>query len=904
MRTPHFATFPSSESGQDEPGLQPTTSQYVLPVSSGSSQMLCTPNHVQRGTLPTLTGVFIPTCENMWGVLIFLRFFTIVGEGGVIQAILAVAVSWLAATFTALSLSAISTNGPIEGGGVYYLISRTLGPRIGGAVGFLYYLGIVLLAVLESLGAVEVLLFTAGSGLDIPGALRLIVIALLTVIAIFVSIGIKFVSKLGAVFAVIVSATIIGFYVSLIHAPSTHSPSTVTGLSADTLRSNLGSDYSHGKGFASILAIFFPCYTGIFAGADRSSSLKDPGRSIPWGTLGAINFSLVLYVSLLLLWGAVADRDFLKSGGEGHASGNVVVEIAWPSHLALEIGIIIASFSQALQCMVVAPRLLQEIAQDQVDGFLTIFARITHNEPRLALLVSIILAIACAMIGSLDLVAPLISVCFLTCYGAINLSTFVLALLRAPSWRPSWRYFHWSTALAGCLLCIVLMFVIDWLSALIATILAIALWLYLDWKEVKADWGTGLGGLRLQIAVQSVLSLRKETRFLINWRPQLLVMYKAAGVSANGRVAREGAHEEMIEFAVQLKKGRGLCVVVAIVEGHLQDRAPQAEMVRLEMERVMESARLKGFARTVVAPSFREGKTFALQLLGLGGLEPNTLLEGWPHHWNEAGHEGDAEAFLETMADCHALQKTMLIVFNSRAFPRLSRPQGNIDVWWMAEDGCTVLLIAFLLRKHRIWAGCTLKLHVLVSLKGENNRKLIEESLREYLSHARIPAAIDVVQIDLPSPPSLDSQLQPAVSPLFAALPASPTAAEHRSETLSPATSASLNGAAEKASQSPTTMNNMSSVASVTVDLTEGKTMGLRPQAVGFSAAYLNQLILQRSERSQLVVINLPQPALMVRPREYMAYCESLVSDCHRVLFVAGGVGVTEAWAPGSPLLR
>jgi amino acid transporter len=50
----------------------------------------------------------------------------------------------------------MATNGPVENGGAYYIISRALGHKLGGALGCTYYLGLSLLAVLEVLGAVEV----------------------------------------------------------------------------------------------------------------------------------------------------------------------------------------------------------------------------------------------------------------------------------------------------------------------------------------------------------------------------------------------------------------------------------------------------------------------------------------------------------------------------------------------------------------------------------------------------------------------------------------------------------------------------------------------------------------------------------------------------------------------------
>ena len=59
----------------------------------------------------SFTGVLIPTCENMWGVLIFLKFFTIVAEGGMRQALIAVLLSALAAYSTTVCLSSIASSG-------------------------------------------------------------------------------------------------------------------------------------------------------------------------------------------------------------------------------------------------------------------------------------------------------------------------------------------------------------------------------------------------------------------------------------------------------------------------------------------------------------------------------------------------------------------------------------------------------------------------------------------------------------------------------------------------------------------------------------------------------------------------------------------------------------------------
>ena len=84
----------------------------------------------------------MPTCENMWGVIIFLRFYVIVGNAGLGNSLLIVTLSFASAMLTALSLSAVATCGT-SGNlvGVYPMLARALGKEIATATGFVYFLG-------------------------------------------------------------------------------------------------------------------------------------------------------------------------------------------------------------------------------------------------------------------------------------------------------------------------------------------------------------------------------------------------------------------------------------------------------------------------------------------------------------------------------------------------------------------------------------------------------------------------------------------------------------------------------------------------------------------------------------------------------------------------------------------
>ena len=73
------------------------------------------------------------------GIILFLRLGWGVSQAGVLGTLLIIVVAEVMAILTVLSFSAIVTNGEMAGGGSYFMISRSLGPEFGGAMGMLFY---------------------------------------------------------------------------------------------------------------------------------------------------------------------------------------------------------------------------------------------------------------------------------------------------------------------------------------------------------------------------------------------------------------------------------------------------------------------------------------------------------------------------------------------------------------------------------------------------------------------------------------------------------------------------------------------------------------------------------------------------------------------------------------------
>ena len=74
-----------------------------------------------------MQGVLMKCMLNIWGVMLYLRLTWVVGQAGLVEGLLMIAIANLVTIITATSMSAVCTNGAIKAGGVYYMISRNLG---------------------------------------------------------------------------------------------------------------------------------------------------------------------------------------------------------------------------------------------------------------------------------------------------------------------------------------------------------------------------------------------------------------------------------------------------------------------------------------------------------------------------------------------------------------------------------------------------------------------------------------------------------------------------------------------------------------------------------------------------------------------------------------------------------
>ncbi|KAL5158778.1 Cation-chloride cotransporter 1 [Glycine soja] len=329
-------------------GLKSMTGEHVTqPSSPRDGEDISITAGLPKPAAPklgTLMGVFIPCIQSILGIIYYIRFSWIVGMAGIGETLLLVSLCGTCTFLTSISLSAIATNGAMKGGGPYYLIGRALGPEVGVSIGLCFFLGNAVAGALYVLGAVETFLKAVPSAgifretvtqvngtaiaqpIESPSShdLQIYGIVLTILLCFIVFGGVKMINRVAPAFLIPVLFSVVCIFLGIFLAGKDHPSEGITGLSSETFKENWSADYQKTNdagipetdgsvtwNFNSLVGLFFPAVTGIMAGSNRSSSLRDTQQSIPVGTLAATLTTTSLYLVSLMLFGAVATREKL-----------------------------------------------------------------------------------------------------------------------------------------------------------------------------------------------------------------------------------------------------------------------------------------------------------------------------------------------------------------------------------------------------------------------------------------------------------------------------------------------------------------------------------------------------------------------------------------------------------------
>ncbi|KAK7489742.1 hypothetical protein BaRGS_00019137 [Batillaria attramentaria] len=601
-----------------------------------------------------IQGVLVRCLLNIFGVMLFLRLTWITGQAGVGLATVIILLSSVVTTLTTMSMAAICTNGEVRGGGAYYMISRSLGPEFGGAIGVIFSLANAVAAAMYVVGFAETLrdLVKDNGGVitgDVIHDVRVIGCATTVLLLAVVMIGLDFETKAQLVLLVVLIVSIINYVVGTFLPPDEEQRRAgFVGYQAELFMQNLGPDFRESDGvqysFFKVFAIFFPAATGILAGANISGDLKNPSSDIPKGTFLAIFITTIAYVGIVCTTGGSMLRDAVGTAVSmatnvtmslediqqcgnatcqfGLHNSHAIMGVASAFGPLIYAGIFSATLSSALASLVSAPKVFQALGKDKLFPLIGYFAKGygKNGEPRRGYLLTFLICIGMTCIGSLDIIAPIISNFFLMAYALINFSCFDAAFANSPGFRPSFRLYNKWLSLLGALVCVVIMFLLGWWAALVTVIVVTALYVYIKYRKPDVNWGSSGQAHAYNDALKSTLHLMDVNEHVKNFRPQILVL---SGYPRN--------RPALVDLAASITKRQSLLLCAHIFKGDMQNHLRHLRSTAAY--RWFHNRQIRAFYTSIAAPTVRHGAQALLQSQGLGKLRPNTLLLGFKNNW-------------------------------------------------------------------------------------------------------------------------------------------------------------------------------------------------------------------------------------------------------------------------------
>ncbi|MGK5594095.1 MAG: hypothetical protein ACSNEK_01895 [Parachlamydiaceae bacterium] len=653
--------------------------------------------------LGTFMGVFVPSVLMVFGVIIFLRMGWIVGQG-LSTACLIITLASFIAFVTTLSMASISTNIEVGKGGVYYLLSRSLGIEVGSAVGIPLYLKQCLSIAFCVIGFAESLhdlvphwpITTIGIG----------TLFALTLLAYFSLSGALKVQL--AIFIMIV-----GSLISFFMGGKELLPNEVPILP----------DNYQPVGFWTVFAIFFPAMTGIESSVSLSGDLHNPGRSLPLGTIGALLVAYIIYMLIAFFLSQNVPFEFLV----GHP---FIIQAISKVPALIILGIWGATISSALGGLLGAPRTLQALAEDGVvpKFFGKNFG--PSQEPRIATLTTCLISLCGVYFGSVNLIAPLLTMICLICYAVLNFSAGLETLMDNPSWRPRFR-FHWSISIFGAGLCLIVMMMIDPGYAITAVTIVTCIYILATRRQLRNSWDDIREGILLFISQFAIYRLSLSESISKSWRPNFLVFARS----------HEGA---LLHFSQAITQGKGFITMASFVT-HPLESEEERNGIKDELLRNLRDQDIQALVQVDYAKKVYVNMHRMIENYGLGPLTPNTIVCG-------SHNIDDLENLASVIFKAHQRHCNMVILNSENETLDSKLDAGDIHIWWHPShkgNGEFMLVLAYMLTRNPQWKKARICLKALV--KNEIARQAAFEEFQLLSKTKRLPFEIEVLVTPSPS---------------------------------------------------------------------------------------------------------------------------------------------------------
>lgn len=660
-------------------------------------------NKNKFGTLP----VFLTAISTILGAIMFLRFGFAIGHVGIWMTLGIIAIGHLVTIPTAMALAEIATNQKVEGGGEYYIISRSFGLVIGAAIGLALYFSQAISVAFYVIAFAEafkpVVAYLSTLDLD-PRLLQFLAMKQTVSIPALIFLTIV-VLRSGADLGVKMLYIVVGTLTVSMIAFFAGSPIEAANEIIDPVLA------SQEIGFFAIFAIIFPAFTGMTAGVGLSGDLENPSKSIPLGTLSGTLVGMVVYVFIAFKLNSSASPEALRN-----VDNLIMSDIAWQGWWIIPLGLAAATISSALGSIMVAPRTLQAIARDNVlpnsliNGWLS-KGTAKADEPFNATIVTVIIALVFVMMGEINIVAEIISMFFMVTYGSLCLISFLQHFAADPSYRPTFKS-RWYISLLGAVACFGLMFFMNSTYAIVAIALMVALNFILSYyNKDKRNIAVIFQGVIFQFSRQLQVFLQKaEKEQITNWRPSVVCISE----NSFNRIAAF----DMLRWISQ-KYGFG--TYIHKIDGYLSRKTN--EQAEADLKRLIKRAEITEsniYIDTLISPSYTSAIAQVVQLPGVSGKENNLLMFEFSKNTPDN---------LKNIVDNFKLIKS--VDFDVIILGSCERGFGfkkEIHIWITSNDyenANLMILLSYIIIGHKDWKGAQIKIFAIYpedNLEEERNR--------------------------------------------------------------------------------------------------------------------------------------------------------------------------------------
>ena len=679
------------------------------------------------GTWP----VFLTAISTILGAILFLRFGYSIAHIGLFQTLLIILLGHLVTVPAALAVAEIATNQKVEGGGAYFMISRSFGLNIGGAIGITLFLS-------QSIAvAFYIIAFTISSrsviswvdlnyGILIePLWINLTMMGLLTLLMLTkgANLGVK---ALYFVVAALCTALLFFFLGTGPGNPVLDPTATIPEYITVAETGEVIKRFT----FFQVFTFIFPAFTGIAAGLGLSGDLKDPRKSIPRGTIYATVVGIVVYV-------AVALKLWYSAPLESLATDELFMEqiSIWPPMIA--IGLAAAAISSALGSVMIAPRTLQALAVDGVfPGKMSKWLSVgkgERQEPVRASIATCIIGFAFVAIGDINAVAEIISMFFMVTYGAICLVSFLEQMAADPSYRPTFKS-HWSISLVGAVLCFVLMFGMNAPYAIASIVVMILIHAWISRRGGGTEGGMVrlFKGIIFQItrSLQLALQMNDEDdlKSTTGWRPFVL------SISPDSFKRKEG-----FDMTRWIAHKYGFGTYMHYIKGFLnEDTSKEAQIAHKDLVEWSRGGSSRVQLDTIISPSYTSAIAQCVQLPGLSGKGNNLFLMEY-----DPGNFENRDQLLNNLNILKAVDLDLLLL---RSSGRSFGTRHDIHLWITPEDksnASLMILLSYILQGHPDWSESSISVFFICEGSDDQHATHLQAQIVE----GRIPISEQNIEI-------------------------------------------------------------------------------------------------------------------------------------------------------------